>query len=73
MSPASSPAHATPSSDANKGLLIAAWITAILIPIVGLVISIIGKFSKNDSRFMAPLIVSVVLMVLGVVYYTSMM
>ena len=61
---------ATPGmqSDPNKGLLIAAWVFAFVFSIVGLILSIIGK-NKGDPRFKTPLIVSIVMMVLGILFY----
>ncbi|HET6398173.1 MAG TPA: hypothetical protein VFH47_01300 [Candidatus Thermoplasmatota archaeon] len=67
--PTTTPASTSAANPAaNQGLLIAAWITAILVPLVGLIISIIGK-NKGDARFKAPMIVSIILLVLGVLWF----
>jgi uncharacterized membrane protein len=55
------------TSNPNQGLLIAAWICAILVPLVGLILAIIGK-NKGDPRFKAPLIVSIILLALSVLW-----
>jgi hypothetical protein len=60
------------TTDQNQGLLIGAWITAILFWPVGLVLSIIGK-NKGDPRFKAPLIVSIIFGVLGVLWIVFVM
>jgi FtsH-binding integral membrane protein len=57
----------TSTAKPNQGLLIAAWICAFLIAIVGLILSIIGLSAKKDRRFMAPLIVSIIVMILGII------
>lgn len=66
--PAPAPASGMPASDPNKTLLILAWVFAILFSLVGLILSIVG-LNKKDRRFKAPLIVSIVLMALGILYY----
>lgn len=60
-----------PASDPNKVLLILAWVFAILFPLVGLILSFVGK-NKGDPRFKLPLIVSIVLLAITVLWYVFM-